>query len=184
MSNNKGFTLIEMMIVVAIIGVLASIATPAFLKYVKQSKVSEVSLNLKNLGDGASSYYQADHYRRDGARVAERQFPTEDSQFGNASRRYPPRPPKGTKQANNLAEWTNQPWKALKFAISKPHYYSYGFFPTNNANGGDMFEARGEGDLDGDGITSVYLVRGNTSTDGGEIELTPVFSPNPETELE
>jgi type IV pilus assembly protein PilA len=54
----KGFTLIELMIVVAIIGLLAALAIPNFIRFQARSKQSEVKANLKGLFTAEKAYYQ------------------------------------------------------------------------------------------------------------------------------
>ncbi len=55
--RSAGFTLIELMIVVAIIGILASVAIPSFLNYQLTAKRSEAYANLSALAKAQKSYY-------------------------------------------------------------------------------------------------------------------------------
>ena len=55
----KGFTLIELMIVVAIIGVLAAVALPAYSDYTKRAKVSELILAASACRVSVSEAYQS-----------------------------------------------------------------------------------------------------------------------------
>ena len=56
-SKNHGFTLIELMMVVAIIGILAAVAIPTYSDYLKRAKVSEAFILASSLTKTIADYY-------------------------------------------------------------------------------------------------------------------------------
>ena len=146
----RGFTLIELMIVVAIIGILAAVAIPAFLRYIKRSKTSEATQNVGSMYRGAVAYFEAEHTTRGGAVVA-KQFPLAVG----------PTPALGTLAAGQKVTadptlWDNASWEALSFAMGDAHYFAYQFASSTATGLSSEFTARANGDLDGDTTYSTF----------------------------
>lgn len=57
--NQKGFTLVEIMMVVIIIGILAVLAIPRYQKYLLESKLAEVSITVGEVKQGMEKYYNS-----------------------------------------------------------------------------------------------------------------------------
>jgi type IV pilus assembly protein PilA len=62
MRNTKGFTLIELMIVIAIIGILAAIAIPMYRAQTCKAKLTEVTNAMSHVASAISSYYNEKGY--------------------------------------------------------------------------------------------------------------------------
>jgi type IV pilus assembly protein PilE len=67
MKGNNGFTLIELMIVVAIISILSAVAIPAYGNYVKRGKIAEATSTLSSLRVSMEQYYQDNRTYANGA---------------------------------------------------------------------------------------------------------------------
>lgn len=152
----KGFTLIELMIVVAIIGILAAVAVPQFLKYVKRTKTSEAMNHIRKIYDGEMAYFDVDHVGRTGSRVS--------AQFVSAGPE-PSAVPTGTRSAG---DWSGASWVALKFAIDSPVLFRYSAVASGTGIA-SSFTARAEGDLDGDGQTSLFERIASVNQSSGEM---------------
>ncbi len=63
MGNTKGFTLIEIMVVIGIIGILAGIAIPNFLSYRAKSFCSAVETDANNIKNAIADYYAVPNHR-------------------------------------------------------------------------------------------------------------------------
>ncbi len=182
--SDSGFTLVELMIVVACIGILASIAIPAFEKNVRRARTSEAIAHLNRLWTGAVSYYESDHADSAGV-VVDRQFPTMASPQECITPIEPDccNPPSGRCPGNAMTYQT-RPFVELGFNIPSPHYYRATFNPvTPPPTVCDQKKYLGVGvigDVDCDGVASVFRRHGfvNSAGDvqsyGGLREISPL----------
>ena len=130
MFNRKGFTLVELMIVVAIIGILAAIAIPNFVSMQYKTKRSEIPTNLRNIKTAEVEYEQNyDVYIKCSA--------------------YPSSPTKTTQQ------WTPGSSGGFKTLDFKPDGDVRGSYMVSTAT--TNFTATGLSDVDGDGVQATYV---------------------------
>lgn len=154
------------MIVIAIVGVLASVAIPAFINYIRKAKTVEAVLALERIKEGARYYYVVDHWLTNGT-LSQAMFPNVILN---------PTPAGGTgsccvaagKCITAASVWTQGGWNALHFGLYDPHYYVYSFM-QQGVNETATYTARANGDLDCDGTESTFELRGRIDNEGSVI---------------
>jgi type IV pilus assembly protein PilA len=129
MKKSKGFTLIELMIVVAIIGILAAIAIPNFLNYQCKARQSEAKSQLGAMANLEESFFaEKDFYTDDPVELgwAPKGKPRYTMDINNATHASgdayfiitataddPDNAPKGLKGSSNFDVWTMDANKTL-----------------------------------------------------------------------
>jgi type IV pilus assembly protein PilA len=166
--TKRGFTLIELMIVVAILGILAAVAIPAFLNYMRKAKTSEATLNIDRVYEGGVTYFEAEHVKRGvTGLVVQHCLPSSADWTPNAtpgSQKYD--------AATTATLFSGNPtWKALDFAMGDNFYYAYQFdniAGTDSITGEEpiAYRAAAMGDLDSDTNTSLFERAASVTSDG------------------
>ena len=156
--KSRGFTLIELMIVVAIIGILAAIAIPNFIKFQAKSKQSEAKTNLKAIFTAEKAYFG----ERD-------KFSTDFSVVGY-------QPEKGNRYTFTVGGTTNILTDAVRFpvlplagvasTVLAPSTATIGVPGVGGACPTCVFEAEAYGNVDNDSTSDSWTIGSDTNTVG------------------
>ncbi|MBN2374452.1 prepilin-type N-terminal cleavage/methylation domain-containing protein [bacterium] len=135
--GSQGFTLIELMIVVAIIGILAAIAIPNFLTFRLKAKMAEAKSNLGSI------------------RIGQEAYNVEENSYYGPIALYPASSPGANKTPWNM---TQTLFSAIGFEPAGDVYFRYSI----DQYGADLysanFRANAYGDLDGDTVLCHFWI--------------------------
>ncbi|MDB4991030.1 MAG: Type pilus biosis protein PilE [Myxococcaceae bacterium] len=160
--KKHGFTLIELMIVVGILGILAAIAIPAFVQYIRRAKTVEATENISKMFDAAASYYIRDRTGSNAltASTISYCYPSD----GLDSLATPNQQKQGSTFTGGFV-----PLTGIGFNVTGPHYYKYSMTGAtagcSNTAGSLGHTLSAVGDLDGNSVTSSFALATQSSLD-------------------
>jgi type IV pilus assembly protein PilA len=156
--RQRAFTLIELMVVVAIIGILAAVALPSFMRNARKAKTAEATVQVQKMYQGSKTYIFNAGQSRNTISPTPPQFPETEALTPTVSCCLTA----GHKCLPNTTSFATPTWNALNFAVDDPHYYRYEYESTGSASAGagSAFSARAMGDLDCDSTYSTFEMTG------------------------
>ena len=119
------------MIVVAIIGILAAVAIPGFMQYIKNSKTSEAKTNINSVTKGALSYFEEEHVDADGMGASTKKYPEGSATMGTSADASTIG--KKTAITASAGSTGSAVWSKLKVNVTAPIYYYYNYTGTTTS---------------------------------------------------